>query len=108
MVPISTTCCISPILAVDNSSALLVSITEQLCLENRRDLNDVRLDNPAYQPALCDEQSERCCAKYGICSHEVLRDGKPDPDSPIVRKVFCITLVGVKWIIMIDFLLFDY
>ncbi|KAF7833700.1 NAD(H) kinase 1 [Senna tora] len=59
---------------------------EQLFLENQKDLDDVRTDNPANQPALSNEKSERCCAKNGICSHEVLKDGRSDPDSPTVRK----------------------
>ncbi|XP_054799362.1 NAD(H) kinase 1-like [Prosopis cineraria] len=59
---------------------------EHFWRENQSDLDDVGMDNPADQPALCDEQSKRCCARYGICSHEVLWDGIHDPDSPMVRK----------------------
>lgn len=34
------------------------------------------------------EQSERCCGKNDICSHEVLQDGKPDSNSSVTpRKV---------------------
>ncbi|KAI9074850.1 hypothetical protein K1719_043158 [Acacia pycnantha] len=58
----------------------------KLNLENGSDVDDVRTYNPANKPALCDEQSKKCCASHGICSHEVLWDGMPDPDSLVVRK----------------------
>ncbi|KAK3026355.1 hypothetical protein RJ639_042652 [Escallonia herrerae] len=50
--------------------------------------NDERAENLADQPLLCDagEQSERCCGKNGICSHEVLRDGEPDFDSNAIQS----------------------
>ncbi|XP_027354601.1 NAD(H) kinase 1 [Abrus precatorius] len=63
--------------------------TEKSCLEHQTDLDDVRSNNPAKQPTLYNEangQSERCCSRNGICSHEVLRDGTPDSDSKMVRK----------------------
>ncbi|GAU35762.1 hypothetical protein TSUD_61220 [Trifolium subterraneum] len=60
------------------------------CLEHQADLDDVKSNNLAKQTTLyTDEangQSEECCSRNGICSHEVLRDGKPDSDSKMVRK----------------------
>lgn len=40
------------------------------------------------------EQSDECCGKNGICSHEVLQDGEPDRNSTVgqnkmMRKVCC-------------------
>ncbi|KAL4389703.1 hypothetical protein AHAS_Ahas03G0071600 [Arachis hypogaea] len=63
--------------------------TEKSSLENQADLGDVRINNPANHPPLskkANERFERCCSSNGICSHEVLRDGKSDSDSKMVRK----------------------
>lgn len=40
------------------------------------------------------EQSDECCGKNGICTHEVLQDGEPDCNSTVgknkmMRKVYC-------------------
>ncbi|WJX51044.1 NAD kinase 1 [Trifolium repens] len=60
------------------------------CIEHQADLDDVKTNNLAKQPTLyngeTNGQSEECCSSNGICSHEVLRDGKPDSDSKMVRK----------------------
>jgi hypothetical protein len=32
------------------------------------------------------DQSERCCGKNDICSHEVLRDGEPNSNSTVVQN----------------------
>ncbi|KAL2596156.1 hypothetical protein AAZV13_11G085900 [Glycine max] len=62
---------------------------EKSCIEHQADLDDVRTNNPAKQPTLCNEangQSEKCCSRNGICSHEVLRDGTRGSDSKMVKK----------------------
>ncbi|XP_058730329.1 NAD(H) kinase 1-like isoform X2 [Vicia villosa] len=60
------------------------------CLEPCADLDDLKTNNIAKQPTLYNNVanglSEECCSSNGICSHEVLRDGKPDSDSKMVRK----------------------
>ncbi|KAG5145190.1 hypothetical protein JHK84_030733 [Glycine max] len=67
---------------------------EKSCIEHQADLDDVRTNNPAKQPTLCNEangQSEKCCSRNGICSHEVLRDGTRGSDSKMVKKI------SLKW-----------
>lgn len=67
-------------------------ITEKLCIEHQSDPDDVKTNDPAKQPTLLHNESngwsEECCSRNGICSHEVLRDGKPGSDSKMLRKVF--------------------
>jgi hypothetical protein len=81
--------------------------TGKSCIENQADLDDVKTNNLAKQPTLYNDetngQSEECCSSNGICSHEVLRDGKPDSDSKMVRKVFYKLLIEAKYVIMIIF-----
>ncbi|KAG4979315.1 hypothetical protein JHK85_033273 [Glycine max] len=63
---------------------------EKSCIEHQAEHEDVRTNNPAKQPVLCNEangQSEKCCSRNGICSHEVLRDGTPGSDSKMVKKM---------------------
>ena len=70
---------------------MFIFTTEQSCQQHHQGVHDARIDNPVNQPALCidaNEESERRCARNGICSHEVLRDGKHDSDSKMVRKVY--------------------
>ncbi|CAJ1934020.1 unnamed protein product [Sphenostylis stenocarpa] len=62
---------------------------EKSCLEHQVGLDDVRIKSPAKQPTSCNGangQSEKCCSRNGICSHEVLKDGTPSSDSKIVKK----------------------
>lgn len=76
-----------------NFCFLLVFVSDKSCLEHQVDLDDVRKNNSAKKPTLCNEangQSEKCCSRNGICSHEVLRDGTPESDSKMVKKVFYI------------------
>ncbi|XP_057953649.1 NAD(H) kinase 1 isoform X1 [Malania oleifera] len=45
-------------------------------------------ENLVNHPVSChraNEQSEGCCGKHGICSHEVLRDGEADSGSEVVQ-----------------------
>lgn len=74
----------------------LTCITVLSSGESNGDVNCERVDISADQPVLsrqtC-EQSEVCCGKHGLCSHEVLRDGDPDSDCNVAhnrmtRKVF--------------------
>lgn len=63
-------------------------------LKNSCDVTKV--DNPAI------EQSERCCRKHGICSHEILQDEATDTNykfagRKVTRKVqqghiYCLSL----------------
>ncbi|KAI5387959.1 NAD(H) kinase 1, variant 2 [Lathyrus oleraceus] len=59
-------------------------------LEPCADLDDLKTNNIAKQPTIYNNAanglSEECCSSNGICSHEVLRDGKPDSDSKMVKK----------------------
>ncbi|KAA8549782.1 hypothetical protein F0562_001466 [Nyssa sinensis] len=51
--------------------------------------NGEKADNTEDQPVLLNqasEQSEKCCGKNGICSHEVLRDGEPYCNSSVVQN----------------------
>lgn len=93
--------------------------TENSCLEQQADLDVLKANNPAKHPTLHNEangqseneangQSEKCCSRNGICSHGVLRDGKPNSDSKMIRKVFYITLIESKWDIMIILLQFGF
>ncbi|BAT91174.1 NAD(H) kinase [Vigna angularis] len=62
---------------------------EKSCLEHQADLDDMRTNSPAKNPTSCNVangQSEKCCSRNGICSHEVLKDGAPSSDSKIVKK----------------------
>lgn len=59
--------------------------------EHIRELNDERPENFTDQPPLSNEaaeQSERCCWKNGIFSHEVLQDGETNFDSEVVPCKF--------------------
>ncbi|XP_059625040.1 NAD(H) kinase 1 isoform X1 [Cornus florida] len=59
--------------------------------EQNSNFNDERADKWENQPVLsnqANEQSEKCCGKNGICSHEVLRDGEPDSISNVVEDRF--------------------
>ncbi|KAI4306734.1 hypothetical protein L6164_029987 [Bauhinia variegata] len=74
---------------LERARNLRLEYKDQSCQENQNDLDGARIDDPANQPKLCGEAydcSESCCARNGICSHEVLRDGKPDSDSKMLRK----------------------
>ncbi|KAA8528073.1 hypothetical protein F0562_035058 [Nyssa sinensis] len=53
-----------------------------------QNVNGERAENVEDPVLSCQasEQSERCCGKNGICSHEVLRDGEPDCDSSVVQN----------------------
>jgi NAD+ kinase len=86
--------------------------TGKSCIEHQADLDDVKTNNLAKQPTLyngeTNGQSEECCSSNGICSHEVLRDGKPDSDSKMVRKVFYKLLIEEKYVIMIILLQQDF
>ncbi|KAK9273793.1 hypothetical protein L1049_018603 [Liquidambar formosana] len=53
-------------------------------VEHCGDSNGKEVENLANPPVLWNqatEQSEKCCGKHGICSHEVLRDGETGSDS---------------------------
>ncbi|KAI8526145.1 hypothetical protein RHMOL_Rhmol13G0286100 [Rhododendron molle] len=57
--------------------------------ESNGDVNGERADSSADQPVLSSQtykQSEVCCGKHGLCSHEVLRDGEPDSDCNVVQN----------------------
>jgi NAD+ kinase len=57
--------------------------------ESNGDVNCERVDSSADQPVLSRQtckQSEVCCGKHGLCSHEVLRDGDPDSDCNVVQN----------------------
>ncbi|KAG5517506.1 hypothetical protein RHGRI_038043 [Rhododendron griersonianum] len=57
--------------------------------ESNGDVNGERADSSADQPVLSSQtykQSEVCCGKHGLCSHEVLRDGDPDSDCNVVQN----------------------
>ncbi|XP_034687558.1 NAD(H) kinase 1 isoform X3 [Vitis riparia] len=65
--------------------------------QNRRELSsgehngDCSAENLTNQPMMCNEarkQSERCCGKHGICSHEVLHNGEIDSDTEMVNNKF--------------------
>lgn len=87
-----------------NFCSLLIFITEKSCIEHQAEHEDVRTNNPAKQPVLCNEangQSEKCCSRNGICSHEVLRDGTRGSDSKMVKKVFYKSLLEANWAIML-------
>lgn len=89
----------------------LFFITEKSCHELQANLDDTRTNNPTNQPILsykANEKSERCCSRNGICSHEVLRDGNPDSDSKMVRKVYFKSLIEAKWVIIIILLLLGF
>lgn len=74
----------------------LTCITVLSSGESNGDVNCERVDISADQPVLSRQtckQSEVCCGKHGLCSHEVLRDGDPDSDCNVAhnrmtRKVF--------------------
>ncbi|KAM7523433.1 hypothetical protein LguiA_013335 [Lonicera macranthoides] len=58
--------------------------------EHNGDFNE-RAENLADQPVLSSEageESEWCCGKNGICSHEVLRDGEPESSSVTFKSKF--------------------
>ncbi|KAJ1379957.1 hypothetical protein SESBI_46441, partial [Sesbania bispinosa] len=62
---------------------------EKSCLEHQPDVDDLSTNNPTKPPTLCIEangKTEKCCSTNGICSHEVLRNGKTDSDSKMIRK----------------------
>lgn len=71
---------------------------------NHDDIVDVKIDNLANNKhVFCDEAgelSEKCCSRNGICSHEVLRNGNPDSDAKMVRKVCYISLLDLKVVMM--------
>ncbi|XP_057484109.1 NAD(H) kinase 1 isoform X2 [Actinidia eriantha] len=57
--------------------------------ESIGECNGERTGNSADQPVLSNqthEQSDVCCGKNGICSHEVLRDGDTDSNSDVVQN----------------------
>lgn len=90
---------------VYNFCSLLVLTTGKSSLEPCADLDDLKTNNIAKQPTIYNNAanglSEECCSSNGICSHEVLRDGKPDSDSKMVKKVCYKFLVKAKYAIMI-------
>ncbi|RVW18252.1 NAD(H) kinase 1 [Vitis vinifera] len=52
---------------------------------------DCSAENLTNQPMMCNEarkQSERCCGKHGIFSHEVLHNGEIDSDTEMVNNKF--------------------
>ena len=56
----------------------MTSVTVLSSGESDGECDGERTGNSADQPVLSNqthEQSEVCCGKNGICSHEVLRDG---------------------------------
>lgn len=64
--------------------------TDQSPEQHGGDFNGSRNGHLVNQPVSHKEsngQLEMCCGRNGICSHEVLRDGGPDTDSHMVRKV---------------------
>lgn len=67
----------------------LICITVLSSGESNGDVNGERADSSADQPVLSSQtykQSEVCCGKHGLCSHEVLRDGDPDSDCNVVQN----------------------
>jgi len=89
-------------LEVCNFCLLFVFITEKSYFEHQVDLDDVRKNSPVKQPTSCtvaNGQSEKCCSRNGICSHEVLKDGTPSSDSKIVKKVFYKSVIEANWAI---------
>ncbi|PSR86814.1 NAD(H) kinase [Actinidia chinensis var. chinensis] len=57
--------------------------------ESVGEYNGERTGNSADQPVLSNqthEQSDVCCGKNGICSHEVLRDGDTDSNFDVVQN----------------------
>lgn len=59
--------------------------------EHSGDCNRKNAENLANQPTPWNqvaEQSEKCCGKHGICSHEVLRDGEIDSDAKEAHNKF--------------------
>ncbi|KAK9125228.1 hypothetical protein Scep_014074 [Stephania cephalantha] len=55
------------------------------CCEHERIGN---VHNESVLQTRSNEQSEKCCGKHGICSHEVLRDGERDPGSKILHDKY--------------------
>ncbi|KAE9462209.1 hypothetical protein C3L33_05877, partial [Rhododendron williamsianum] len=67
--------------------------------ESNGDVNGERADSSADQPVLSSQtykQSEVCCGKHGLCSHEVLRDGDPDSDCNVVQNRMT-RKISLKW-----------
>ncbi|CAK9183470.1 unnamed protein product [Ilex paraguariensis] len=67
--------------------------------EHSGDFDDGRAENLGDQLLLLNEageQSERCCGKHGICSHEVLRDGESD-SNPIQNKIVRKASFKLSW-----------
>ncbi|XP_042482306.1 probable NAD kinase 1 isoform X2 [Macadamia integrifolia] len=48
--------------------------------------NPGRISNQNVKTNMANDQSERCCGKHGICSHEVLKDGEAESNPMVVPK----------------------
>ncbi|KAJ4977743.1 hypothetical protein NE237_008523 [Protea cynaroides] len=46
---------------------------------------------------LANDQSERCCGKHGICSHEVLKDGEAESNPMVVRNIMKKASFKLQW-----------
>ena len=67
----------------------MTSVTVLSSGESVGECNGERTGNSADQPVLSNqthEQSDVCCGKNGICSHEVLRDGDTDSNFDVVQN----------------------
>ncbi|XP_043691290.1 probable NAD kinase 1 isoform X2 [Telopea speciosissima] len=48
--------------------------------------NPGRISDQKDMTSLANDQSERCCGKHGICSHEVLKDGEAESNPMVVHN----------------------
>ncbi|GFZ20702.1 NAD kinase 1 [Actinidia rufa] len=67
--------------------------------ESIGECNGERTGNSADEPVLSNqthEQSDVCCGKNGICSHEVLRDGDTDSNFDVVQNKV-MRKISLKW-----------
>lgn len=59
--------------------------SEECCSESSRKKENELVGRRTVSNELA-EQSDECCGKNGICSHEVLQDGEPDSNSTVGKN----------------------